>query len=97
MLSTYTLEEYLQYESVDPTLIELIETQSGDLKDALALNETLEGKLSEIEGEIATTYETLYYTPRLEWQPHTLLRGIHTDKERVEILLKAIKTIKDLI
>jgi len=96
MLSTYTLEEYLQYESVAPELIELIETQAGELKDALALNETLEGKLSEIEGQIETTLEELYIRPLREWQEYTVLRTMD-DSERVKILLKAIKTIKELI
>ena len=96
MLSTYTLEEYLQYESVDPTLIELIETQAGELKDALALNETLEGKLSDIEGQVETTLEELYIRPLREWQEYTELRTM-AEAEQVKILLKAVKTIKELI
>ena len=96
MLSTYTLEEYLQYESVDPTLIELIETQAGELKDALALNETLEGKLSDIEGQVETTLEELYIRPLREWQEYTKLRTM-AEAEQVKILLKAVKTIKELI
>lgn len=96
MLSTYTLEEYLQYESVAPELIELIETQAGELKDALALNETLEGKLSEIEGQVETTLEELYIRPLREWQAYTELRTM-AEAEQVKILLKVIKTIKELI
>jgi hypothetical protein len=86
----------LQYESVDPTLIGLIETQTEELNQALALNETLEGKLSEIEGRVETTLEELYIRPLREWQEYTELRTM-AEAEQVKILLKAIKTIKELI
>ena len=96
-LSTYTLEEYLKYEGVEPQLEELIIDRIEELEEVQESIDSFEGKLSNIEGEIDDTLQKLYHQPKRDWEEHSLLKDMYSPTERVEILLAALQKIKGII